>query len=636
MFRRFLLSAISALAFASVAMADGPAPSYLNSSGSPEGAKAVVLIKPDGTFYTATGGGGGGSGDASAANQLITHTKLDTLHTDLAVTIAGFVDGLEGYVDGLEGKFPSLGQKAASGSVAVTLSTDNLTRFDDIETLIGTSNTLATSANTKLDTIHGDFTGLALDASVDGIEGLLTTQAGYLDGLEALIGTTNANTTGLALNTSVDGIEGLIGTTNSSLTTIDGRVDTLEAAIGATNETAAATDTTTAGLNAHLKRLNQHATTTDAFLDGLEGLIGTTNTNTTGLALNTSVDGLEGFTDGLEALITSTNGFVDGLEGFTDGLEGLITSSNTKLDSAVTDLDNIDLHIGIKTETAPATDTASSGLNGRLQKIAQHQTATDLLLDGLEGLITSTNTKLDTTITDLDNIDIHIGVKTETAPATDTASSGLNGREQRIAQRLTTLIGVWPATLDMNSGNKSASTQRVTLATDQVQLTNALKVDGSAVTQPVSIASATGGDQSADGLATSLVGLNGRDFGYIFNGSTWDRNFSCQNTAVITVAAGTTVQIVALAAAKKVYVCSFVISTSNTTSSTGNVFKTGTGTLCATGITSLTGSMHMGPLGHIELSAPTGSPLFKSAAASAICLTNGTNGVDGFLTYAQF
>jgi hypothetical protein len=42
------------------------------------------------------------------------------------------------------------------------------------------------------------------------------------------------------------------------------------------------------------------------------------------------------------------------------------------------------------------------------------------------------------------------------------------------------------ATIDTNSGNKSAGTQRVVLATDQPALTNALKVDGSAVTQPVS------------------------------------------------------------------------------------------------------------------------------------------------------
>ena len=41
-------------------------------------------------------------------------------------------------------------------------------------------------------------------------------------------------------------------------------------------------------------------------------------------------------------------------------------------------------------------------------------------------------------------------------------------------------------TVDTNSGTKSAGTLRVVIATDQPQLTNALKVDGSGVTQPVS------------------------------------------------------------------------------------------------------------------------------------------------------
>ena len=40
--------------------------------------------------------------------------------------------------------------------------------------------------------------------------------------------------------------------------------------------------------------------------------------------------------------------------------------------------------------------------------------------------------------------DARIGILTETAPATDTASSGLNGRLQRIAQRLTSLIALLP------------------------------------------------------------------------------------------------------------------------------------------------------------------------------------------------
>lgn len=57
-----------------------------------------------------------------------------------------------------------------------------------------------------------------------------------------------------------------------------------------------------------------------------------------------------------------------------------------------------------------------------------------------------------------------IGALTETAPATDTASSGLNGRLQRIAQRITSLIALFPTTL----GQKTAANSfAVVLASDQ-------------------------------------------------------------------------------------------------------------------------------------------------------------------------
>lgn len=46
-----------------------------------------------------------------------------------------------------------------------------------------------------------------------------------------------------------------------------------------------------------------------------------------------------------------------------------------------------------------------------------------------------------------------LGATNETAPASDTATSGLNGRLQRIAQRLTSLIALIPASL----GRKQAS-----------------------------------------------------------------------------------------------------------------------------------------------------------------------------------
>ena len=61
--------------------------------------------------------------------------------------------------------------------------------------------------------------------------------------------------------------------------------------------------------------------------------------------------------------------------------------------------------------------------------------------------------------------DANIGVVTETAPASDTASSGLNGRLQRIAQRITSLIALLPGSL----GQKDrAASLAVTLSTEDI------------------------------------------------------------------------------------------------------------------------------------------------------------------------
>ena len=66
---------------------------------------------------------------------------------------------------------------------------------------------------------------------------------------------------------------------------------------------------------------------------------------------------------------------------------------------------------------------------------------------------------------------ILIGGLTETAPATDTASSGLNGRLQRIAQRLTSLIALFPTSL----GTKTAANSlAVTLSSDQAAIPDAI------------------------------------------------------------------------------------------------------------------------------------------------------------------
>jgi hypothetical protein len=90
------------------------------------------------------------------------------------------------------------------------------------------------------------------------------------------------------------------------------------------------------------------------------------------------------------------------------------------------------------------------------------------------------------------DFDTKTGALTETAPATDTASSGLNGRLQRIAQRITSLITALgsPFQAGGSIGNTTfASTQSGTWTVQPGNTANttAWKVDGSAVTQPVSL-----------------------------------------------------------------------------------------------------------------------------------------------------
>lgn len=53
--------------------------------------------------------------------------------------------------------------------------------------------------------------------------------------------------------------------------------------------------------------------------------------------------------------------------------------------------------------------------------------------------------------------DTLVGAVNETAPASDTASSGLNGRLQRIAQRITSLIALIPASLGAKAASASFS-----------------------------------------------------------------------------------------------------------------------------------------------------------------------------------
>jgi hypothetical protein len=91
------------------------------------------------------------------------------------------------------------------------------------------------------------------------------------------------------------------------------------------------------------------------------------------------------------------------------------------------------------------------------------------------------------------------GITSMTALKVDGSSvtQPVSGTVSITANSAVNVAQVAGTTTDTNSGNKSAGTQRVVLATDQPQLTNALKVDGSGVTQPVS------------GTVTANIGTSG-------------------------------------------------------------------------------------------------------------------------------
>lgn len=102
-----------------------------------------------------------------------------------------------------------------------------------------------------------------------------------------------------------------------------------------------------------------------------------------------------------------------------------------------------------------ASPTANTVLD-RLKTIGAKDFATSAKQDTGNSALVAVNTSIGTTNTE-------IGGLTETAPATDTASSGLNGRLQRIAQRITSLIGLFPTSIGPKA---KAGALAVTTATD--------------------------------------------------------------------------------------------------------------------------------------------------------------------------
>lgn len=177
---------------------------------------------------------------------------------------------------------------------------------------------------------------------------------------------------------------------------------------------------------------------------------------------------------------------------------GAATAANQT--TANTSLSSIDGKLtGVATAANQTTANSSlSSIDGKLTGVATaaNQTTANSSLSSIDTKLSSQATAANQSTTNT-----RIGDLTETAPATDTASSGLNGRLQRIAQRLTSLIALFPATLGQKTGANSFA---VIPASDYIPpapaVPTALTVKQAAVTVGTSAVRLTN-----DGLAPSAT-----------------------------------------------------------------------------------------------------------------------------------
>lgn len=285
------------------------------------------------------------------------------------------------------------------------------------------------------------------------------------------------------------------------------------AVIGAVGETAPATDTASSGLNGRLQRIAQRITSLIALLPAA---LGQTTKSASLPVVIASDDDLQGKLGGLTESAPVTDTGSSGLNGRLQRVAQRLTTISGQIPSSLGQFnkagslsvttasdDDLQAKLGIVTETAPASDTASSGLNGRLQRVAQRLSTLIATQPAALGQTTKSASFAVTVASD-DDLQGKLGALTETAPGTDTASSGLNGRLQRIAQRLTTHIGQFPSSLGQTT--KSGSTSFTIASDDDVQGKLGIVTE----TAPASDTASSGLNGRLQRIAqriTSLIGL---------------------------------------------------------------------------------------------------------------------------------
>lgn len=172
-------------------------------------------------------------------------------------------------------------------------------------------------------------------------------------------------------------------------------------------------------------------------------------------------DRLRGDTNGLDVNVNNP-GLTDAeLRATPVPISGTVTANLGTIDGAATEA-TLDTRTGSLTETAPATDTASSGINGRLQRIAQRITSLIALLPASLGQKTKAN-----------SLAVTLASDTDTLATTVTATSGTlaNGAETAVTTSATSVLA-------SNANRKGAIIQNVGTGIVRVGVTGVTATTG--------------------------------------------------------------------------------------------------------------------------------------------------------------
>lgn len=160
----------------------------------------------------------------------------------------------------------------------------------------------------------------------------------------------------------------------------------------------------------------------------------------TDAATQTTLALIKAKTDNLDVALSTRTKAADQQHVLIDSPTGL---TDTQLRATAVPVSATNLDVALSTRTKPSD---------------QQHVIVDTMTPGLalDATVSATNTSLGTD-----------GATPPSIPGT-----GVRGWLRSIYDKLTLLVAVFPTTLDMNSGNKSASTMRVVIATDQPTQTN--------------------------------------------------------------------------------------------------------------------------------------------------------------------